>query len=590
MKQRDLKVSSSAIGHLSLEYHHLLAAMDLDVVVLGTGLTESIVAAALSKAGFKVGHVDANPYYGGDDASLSIDELVSWADERASGNVQSSAYLDNQRKRFTDISYTGAVPSQSRQYAVSLCPTIIPSIGPLIESLIASGVSRYGGFKLLEQVALYESAGVAKPVPGNKEDVFKDKQLSLLQKRRLMRFLMFAGGDFEDKPELQTLEHTPFPAFLKDKFSLDDEAIRAITYALAFCVSHGDPTLPALHRIRRYLRSTGRYGPSPFLVGHYGGIGELAQGFCRTAAVAGATYILGRPIVSIERQESSGVGQKQYTIQLGDVTEAVTCDVLISSHDYASFLPSSSASAVTPLPSTGHVDCTWARCVAVLDRPLSFSALRQDHEGSDETSQGESKDENGEPPTPSKKEVDTAVLVFPPWSVPTGSQSTAVHVLVTGEASMSSPKGKYILNISMPLVEEGLGQRSAEELLQPFLEATLTLCQSEPVQEGSPSAVQPLFTLYYQQHPYSKSSPGDNPPDSSPLLSEPLDSAHLPEIADGMTTSAEVTFWRALELLKAAGCKPQRKSEDGEADSQDAPEIDSLWPPLEFVQEDEEEW
>jgi Rab proteins geranylgeranyltransferase component A len=193
---------------------------------------------ALSKAGYKVGHVDANPYYGADDASLSIDELVRWAEERSTlPDEASSGYLKAQRERFTNISYHGSVPPQSRQYSLSLCPTIIPSIGPLIDTLIQSGVSRYGGFKLLEQLALYESPGVAKPVPGSKEDVFKNKQLSLLHKRRLMRFLMFAGGDFEDKPELQENEETPFPAFLKNKFSLDDEAVKAITFALAFCVS-----------------------------------------------------------------------------------------------------------------------------------------------------------------------------------------------------------------------------------------------------------------------------------------------------------------------------------------------------------------
>lgn len=129
------------------------------------------------------------------------------------------------------------MPAHSRQFGLSLCPTIIPSIGPLIDSLVASGVSRYGGFKLLEQVALYESPGVVKPVPGSKEDIFKDTSLSLLHKRRLMRFLMFAGGEFEDKPELQGNEDTPFPDFLKNKFSLDDAAIQAIAYALSFCVS-----------------------------------------------------------------------------------------------------------------------------------------------------------------------------------------------------------------------------------------------------------------------------------------------------------------------------------------------------------------
>lgn len=76
-----------------------------------------------------------------------------------------------------------------------------------------------------------------KPVPGSKEDVFKNKQLSLLHKRRLMRFLMFAGGEFEGKPELQGHDETPFAEFLRDKFSLDEEAIQVIVYALAFCIS-----------------------------------------------------------------------------------------------------------------------------------------------------------------------------------------------------------------------------------------------------------------------------------------------------------------------------------------------------------------
>lgn len=75
-----------------------------------------------------------------------------------------------------------------------------------------------------------------KPVPANKEDVFRNKQLSLLDKRRLMRFLIFAGGEFEDKPELQGNEQMPFPTFLADKFSLNEDAVQAIAYALAFCL------------------------------------------------------------------------------------------------------------------------------------------------------------------------------------------------------------------------------------------------------------------------------------------------------------------------------------------------------------------
>lgn len=67
--------------------------------------------------------------------------------------------------------------------------------------------------------------------------MFKSKELSLVQKRRLMRFLMFASGEFEVKPEVEGKEDVPFVNFLKEVFSIDEKSIEAIAYALAFCVS-----------------------------------------------------------------------------------------------------------------------------------------------------------------------------------------------------------------------------------------------------------------------------------------------------------------------------------------------------------------
>lgn len=54
---------------------------ELDVVVLGTGLQEAIIAAAYSRIGKKVLHVDRNNYYGGDWASFSFSGLLSWIEE-----------------------------------------------------------------------------------------------------------------------------------------------------------------------------------------------------------------------------------------------------------------------------------------------------------------------------------------------------------------------------------------------------------------------------------------------------------------------------------------------------------------------------
>lgn len=51
---------------------------------------------------------------------------------------------------------------------------------------------------MLDSVGIWDNDGSIKKVPGSKEDVFKDKSIGLLDKRRLMKFLMFAAGDFEE--------------------------------------------------------------------------------------------------------------------------------------------------------------------------------------------------------------------------------------------------------------------------------------------------------------------------------------------------------------------------------------------------------
>lgn len=60
-----------------------------------------------------------------------------------------------------------------------------------MEALVRSGVAKYASFKLLDAVALYED-GTFTRTAANKEDIFKDKRLSLIDKRKLMKFLMFA--------------------------------------------------------------------------------------------------------------------------------------------------------------------------------------------------------------------------------------------------------------------------------------------------------------------------------------------------------------------------------------------------------------
>lgn len=57
-----------------------------DVLICGTGIVESILAAALAWQGSSVIHVDSNPYYGDGFANLNIDQLKTWVNRVNSGS------------------------------------------------------------------------------------------------------------------------------------------------------------------------------------------------------------------------------------------------------------------------------------------------------------------------------------------------------------------------------------------------------------------------------------------------------------------------------------------------------------------------
>ncbi|KAG1811356.1 FAD/NAD(P)-binding domain-containing protein [Suillus variegatus] len=463
-----------------------------DVIVLGTGLIESITAAALSKAGFKVAHIDPNPYYGADQASLSLDELVQWVNHR--------------KEHDRSVTHYGEVPPHARQYSVSLGPSVIPSIGPFISSLIASGVSRYGSFKLLGRVVIYDG-GMLKDVPQSKDDIFQSKAMSLLEKRRVTRFLMFAAGDFENNKELHGQENSPLLDFLHRIFLLSEATARAITYALGYCYFIAEKTLPALHRIRAYLKASGRYGPSSFLVGYYGGSGEIAQGFCRAAAVRGGVYILGRSVT---------------TIEVDDFPDRLHCRCLISS---TSLLPghlSTLADVIRPSISSYGSPRPFAvaRCIAVVDGPITLPWDIEDS-GTSEVS-------------------DSSLLVFPPGSLHGGSAISAVHVMTAGPGTMSAPSGKGILYISMPLLTNSV--HSAEILLRPYLTAVLLLFPAEQQQQKTL-----ICSTFYMQELNSCTASTSDP--LVGLLAVPSSSPHITQGVDEAAIVAEATFRKAAYSL-----------------------------------------
>jgi hypothetical protein len=259
--------------------------------------------------------------------------------------------------------------------------------------------------------------------------------------------------------------------------------------------------------MNRYFRSIGRYGPSPFLIAQYGGVGEITQAFCRhvtcirsaafentdllsrcrACAVFGGMYILG-PQSSISNftcapQDDS---KRCISLQIPAHHEPVTSDVLIDGTGTLS------QHSTQTKESDAKAPCQVC-CVAILSELPTQIQLgitpQRDDESDPENTEAEQIEENKQ---------DVFLMVFPPASIEGGS-SQAVRALFMGSGTGSCPTGQCksvedcigkVANVSAPVVilylqamMEGDSSTPKETLL-PYLKSLL----------GDTS---PLFATYY---------------------------------------------------------------------------------------------
>ncbi|XP_051733482.1 rab proteins geranylgeranyltransferase component A 1 [Ctenopharyngodon idella] len=384
-----------------------MAAEDLpsqfDVVILGTGLTESVIAAACSRVGQSVLHLDRRNYYAGNWASFTFNGLLSWIEEYKNQqevqiteseqvwrslidegedvvplssvdssisnlevfcyaseeeekeetntpliscppvNAETESEETNEDSTEAQDTVTGddatesnaktqneeheeqqtseiSEPSQSqeekepqpisspadppvevekkityqkllkegRRFNIDLVSKLMYSRGALVDLLIKSNVSRYAEFKNIGRILTCRN-GKVEQVPCSRADVFASKQLTVVEKRMLMKFLTFCL-DFEQHPEeYQDYSEKPFSEFLKNK-KLTENLQDFVLHSIAM-VTQQTLTEEGLKATQHFLRCLGRYGNTPFLFPLYG-LGEIPQCFCRMCAVFGGIYCL----------------------------------------------------------------------------------------------------------------------------------------------------------------------------------------------------------------------------------------------------------------------------------------------------------
>ncbi|KNE62437.1 hypothetical protein AMAG_07656 [Allomyces macrogynus ATCC 38327] len=260
-----------------------------DVLVLGTGVAESLLAAAYARKGHTILHLDARPHYGAASAALSFHDLTSLS--------TLGCYTD--LRHATDPDHATWLANKSREFALELNPKLLYARGSVVDLFATTGVGRHLDFKLTEATRVHRGTAPggdqALLVPASKEDVFASKDLSLADKRRLMRF--FTTSMAMDAPPATEGSFADYLTQNGLTGALQDVFVHGV--ALSRTPGSSLPVAEGMARAHKYLQSMGRFGASPFLLAQYGVGAEVAQALCRVAAVYAGVYILGRPITSV---------------------------------------------------------------------------------------------------------------------------------------------------------------------------------------------------------------------------------------------------------------------------------------------------
>jgi Rab GDP dissociation inhibitor len=254
---------------------------EYDCVILGTGLKECIISGVLSVEGKKVLHMDRNNYYGGDSASLNLNQIFEHF------------------KQGTPGPHLG----QSRDYNIDLVPKFLMASGYMVKFLLKTGVTRYLEFQTVSNSYVYKDKKIHR-VPTTATEVMASSLMGMFEKRRCRDFTNYLAAYKQEDPKT----HDGFDltkrtmSDLYKKFNLDENTQSFLGHALAVHIDDSYLNKPAVETVKKielYRDSLNQYGGlSPYIYPRYG-LGELPQAFARLAAIYGGTYMLDKPIQEI---------------------------------------------------------------------------------------------------------------------------------------------------------------------------------------------------------------------------------------------------------------------------------------------------
>ncbi|KAL7219261.1 hypothetical protein ACSBR2_012362 [Camellia fascicularis] len=234
---------------------------NFDLIIVGTGLPQSILAAAAasaaSAAGKTVLHLDPNSFYGSHFSSLPLSDLISFLHSQSSHlspppSTSSSAdhiAIDlSSSPMYSDLDISSHSPEplqHSRTFNLDLAgPRVFFCADSAVDLMLKSGASHYMEFKSVDANFVCDGDGKLLSVPDSRSAIFSDTSLGLAEKTRLGIFFKLVdghlkaavvGSDGGDESGLRISNEdleSPFVDFL-NKLRLPQKIKSTILYAIA---------------------------------------------------------------------------------------------------------------------------------------------------------------------------------------------------------------------------------------------------------------------------------------------------------------------------------------------------------------------
>ena len=220
-----------------------------DVAVIGTGLVESLIAAACSRSGLRVLQVEETPFFGDSNTTVNLDELTDWI-KFQQNHASSSPFSDFSISENKTHPLSQLLQKKAKMFNLDITPHVVPCKGGFLSFYYGSLFRNYLEFIRVECTTLLQSSSqhgspALVPIPQSIQEILTSSLSSSEQYHfvPLLKSVTSWDGLTDTDAFFQGYAHKPFSQFLK-KLHLDGTRLSSF---ISYCMCGYPSGLFILH-------------------------------------------------------------------------------------------------------------------------------------------------------------------------------------------------------------------------------------------------------------------------------------------------------------------------------------------------------